>query len=181
MAGIEDNQYMPRAVTIGLAAVHDLDLLRVRSLSLSSMGCSSSQPVAPAPASGRVVFTRPPDAVGAFLRMIMINDVYILDNYPKVAAAVVSARKLSESQNCVVTSHLNGDFLSPCIHTALDGGTTMMQALNYAQLDYACLGNHEFDMNKKQLQVRLPIFKGQFPRHVQQEACEAPIDPCLAP
>ena len=101
--------------------------------------------------------------------MIMINDVYILDNYPKLAAAVVMARKLSESQNCVVTSHLNGDFLSPCIHTALDGGTTMMQALNYAKLDYACLGNHEFDMNKKQLQVRLPIFTGQTSCETRQQ------------
>mmetsp|Transcript_52204 Transcript_52204/g.124943 ORF Transcript_52204/g.124943 Transcript_52204/m.124943 type:complete len:572 (-) Transcript_52204:135-1850(-) len=126
------------------------------------MGCYSSVPVAPQTASStHSAFTRPPDAVGTFLRMIMINDVYILDNYPKLAAAVVMARKLSESQNCVVTSHLNGDFLSPCIHTALDGGTTMMQALNYAKLDYACLGNHEFDMNKKQLQVRLPIFRGK--------------------
>ena len=131
------------------------------------MGCNSSQQVAPSPSGSKApssepesAFTRPPDAVGTFLRMIMINDVYILDNYPRFASAVVQARELCESQNCVVTSHINGDFLSPCIHTALDGGTTMMQALNYAQLDYACLGNHEFDMNKKQLQVRLPIFKG---------------------
>ena len=126
------------------------------------MGCSSSKAVAPAPAPAQPAFTRPSDAVGTFLRMIMINDVYILDNYPKFAKAVELARELSKEQDCVVTSHLNGDFLSPCIYTALDGGTTMMQALNFAKLDYACLGNHEFDMNKKQLQVRLPIFKGLF-------------------
>ena len=37
----------------------------------------------------------------------------------------------------------------------------MMQALNYGRVDYACLGNHEFDMDKKQLQSRLPLYKGR--------------------
>ncbi|CAE7417777.1 mggB [Symbiodinium natans] len=104
---------------------------------------------------------RPPDAHGQFLRMLSINDVYILDNYASFAAAVQMHRKLGATLGCVVTSHMNGDFLSPCMHTALDGGTTMMQGLNYAKLDYVCLGNHEFDMDKKQLESRLPLFKGK--------------------
>jgi len=37
----------------------------------------------------------------------------------------------------------------------------MMQGLNYGKLDYACLGNHEFDMDKRQLETRLPLFKGK--------------------
>ena len=70
--------------------------------------------------------------------MLSINDVYILDNYASFAAAVQMHRKLGATLGCVVTSHMNGDFLSPCMHTALDGGTTMMQGLNYAKLDYVC-------------------------------------------
>ena len=46
-------------------------------------------------------------------------------------------------RQCVVTSHLSGDFLGPCLFTSLDGGATMVDALNYAQLDYVSLGNHE--------------------------------------
>lgn len=46
-------------------------------------------------------------------------------------------------RQCVVTSHLSGDFLGPCLFTSLDGGATMVDALNYAKLDYVSLGNHE--------------------------------------
>ncbi|CAK9070708.1 unnamed protein product [Durusdinium trenchii] len=56
---------------------------------------------------------------------------------------------------------MNGDFLSPCLFTALDGGTTMVDGLNYAQLDYVCLGNHEFDLGKKQLATQLKAYKGK--------------------
>ena len=123
---------------------------------IRSVGSMSFQP--PFEADARV--GRPPGASGQFLRMLSINDVYVLDNYANLASAVLTHRKMGESLGCVVTSHLNGDFLSPCLQTALDGGTAMMQGLNYGKLDYACLGNHEFDMDKRQLETRLPLFKG---------------------
>ena len=41
---------------------------------------------------------------------------------------------------------LNGDFLSPCVMTALDGGHTMTEAVSRSLVDYVCLGNHEFDL-----------------------------------
>ncbi|CAJ1427583.1 unnamed protein product [Effrenium voratum] len=109
----------------------------------------------------KTVPARPPGASGPFLRMLSINDVYTLENYARFATAVKECKAASKTLGCVVTSHLNGDFLSPCLHTSLDGGTTMMQALNFAQVDYACLGNHEFDMDKSQLETRLPLFKGK--------------------
>jgi len=93
--------------------------------------------------------------------MLSVNDVYMLDNYPRFAAAVMEAKKQSKALQCVVTSHMNGDFLSPCLFTALDGGTTMVDGLNYAQLDYVCLGNHEFDLGKKQLATQLKAYKGK--------------------
>ncbi|CAL1171357.1 unnamed protein product [Cladocopium goreaui] len=61
----------------------------------------------------------------------------------------------------VVTSHMCGDFMGPCLHTSLDGGVTMMEALNYAKLDYVSLGNHEFDLGKAQLEARLSSYKGK--------------------
>jgi hypothetical protein len=83
---------------------------------------------------------RPKAAVGTFLRIITINDVYKLDNYPRVATAVESARSSMADLDCVVSSHLNGDFLSPCTLTALDGGKVMSEAVNHACIDFVCLG-----------------------------------------
>jgi len=93
--------------------------------------------------------------------LLSINDVYTLDNYARFATAVAEAKKMSKSLQCMVTSHMCGDFLGPCLYTSLDGGMTMMEALNYAQLDYVSLGNHEFDQGKAQLQAKLPSYKGK--------------------
>lgn len=94
----------------------------------------------------RALPPRPDAADGPFLRMITVNDIYILDNYPRLATALASARSEAESIGAVVTTHLNGDFLSPCTFTALDGGKVMSEALIRAKIDYVCLGNHEFDI-----------------------------------
>ena len=88
----------------------------------------------------------PPEACGAFLRVVSINDVYKLDNYPRVATAVAAARASVAVHPGGGLACLNGDFLSPCTVTALDGGKAMADALSYARIDYACLGNKEFDL-----------------------------------
>ena len=98
----------------------------------------------PEPAA-TALLPRPRAAVGKFLRILTINDVYKLDHYPRVATAVDLARAEAEALNCVVSVHLNGDFLSPCTLTAIDGGRGMTEGLNQAGVDYVCLGNHEFD------------------------------------
>lgn len=105
------------------------------------------------------------------MRVITINDVYKLDNYPRVASAVKLARSASSTQNCVVTSHLNGDYFSPCILSALDGGKAMMQGINHALIDYLCIGNHEFDLGAKQLRRNLKAFNGKtINSNVEEEA-----------
>ena len=103
---------------------------------------------------------RPTTAVGTFLRIVTVNDVYSLENYPRLATAVQIARESAAAHDCVVTSHLNGDFLSPCMLTALDGGQAMAEALNYARVDYVCLGNHEFDVGLDGLVHKLEAYKG---------------------
>ena len=108
-----------------------------------------------------VVGARPTGAVGTFLRVLTINDVYSLDNYPRFATAVKQARTSSKQLDCVVTSTLNGDFLSPCILTAIDGGRSMLEGLNMAEVDYVCLGNHELDLPWKSLAQKLSDFNGK--------------------
>ena len=107
------------------------------------------------------ILPRPRGAVGTFLRMLSINDCYKLDNYPRVATAVNIAKAEAATLDCVVTSHLNGDFLSPCSLTAIDGGRGMTEALNKAKIDYVCLGNHEFDFGFDVVAARMNSFKGK--------------------
>jgi len=93
-------------------------------------------------------------AQGAFLRVLSVNDVYTLDILPRLATAIAQA-KATAPKGCTVIAVLNGDFLSPCIYTALDGGATMAQAIHAVGFDYCCLGNHEFDIGIPQLADKL--------------------------
>jgi len=52
---------------------------------------------------------RPRTACGTFLRIVTVNDVYKLDNYPRVASAVAAAKKAAAALDCVVISTLPGD------------------------------------------------------------------------
>jgi len=101
---------------------------------------------------------RPGSASGTFLRIITVNDVYKLDNYPRVATAIKEIKATSD--DCVAISTLPGDFLSPCTITTLDGGVAMLGALNQVPIDYVMFGNHEFDLKPALLQKRLKEFKG---------------------
>ena len=73
------------------------------------------------------VWSRPASARGTFLRIISVNDVYKLGNYPRVATAVKAARAAAKDMDFVCISTLPGDFLSPCALTSLDGGRAMMK------------------------------------------------------
>lgn len=107
------------------------------------------------------ILPRPRGAVGTFHRILTINDCYKLDNYPRVATAIKTAKAEAAALDCVVTSHLNGDFLSPCSLTAVDGGRGMTEGLNLANIDYVCLGNHEFDFGFDVIATRIKQFKGK--------------------
>eukprot|EP00928_Gymnodinium_smaydae_P045175 TRINITY_DN30149_c0_g1_i3.p1 TRINITY_DN30149_c0_g1~~TRINITY_DN30149_c0_g1_i3.p1 ORF type:complete len:634 (-),score=149.17 TRINITY_DN30149_c0_g1_i3:84-1985(-) len=117
--------------------------------------------IAASAATAALLPPRPRDADGTFLRILTVNDVYKLDNYPMLASAVTAARASSSKLDCVVTSNLNGDFVSPCLFTALDGGVTMIDALDVAKIDYVCLGNHEFDMGAARIGDQIGRFGGK--------------------
>ena len=102
---------------------------------------------------------RPPTAHGDFLRLLSINDVYDLSHLPSVATCIGVARESSSELGCVVSSHMNGDFLSPCMLTAMDGGRAMMRALGVANIDFASIGNHEFDVGFKGIEACLSTFE----------------------
>jgi len=116
---------------------------------------------------------RPRTAAGTFLRVLSINDVYKLDNYPHVTSAIRAAKAEAAALDCVVISTLNGDFLSPCILSALDGGKSMVEALNVVGIDYVGLGNHEFDFGFHALAARLADFRG---KAINSNVSSEPLD-----
>lgn len=73
------------------------------------------------------------------------GQVYTLNRYPQVAAALNLARAQADAAGCVVRASHCGDFLSPSVLSSLDGGKAHAAALELTGFDFVCLGNHEFD------------------------------------
>lgn len=85
----------------------------------------------------------------ARLRIVAINDVYELRNFPKFQTFL---KQLSTAPDAVV---LAGDFLSPSSLSSIDGGRGMVSTLRAIGLTHACLGNHEADLHWLQLENRI--------------------------
>lgn len=85
------------------------------------------------------------------LRIIAINDVYELDNFPHFS----TARKLESAGANLTIATLNGDFVAPSLLSSLDKGHGMVDCMNIAGIDYVCFGNHENDIPLNQLHNRI--------------------------
>ena len=102
---------------------------------------------------------KPREAVGQYLRILSVNDVYEIKNYPYVETVIQSLKETTEDG--VVIACLSGDFLSPCLITSLDGGKAMLDILKVVNIDYLCFGNHEFDVSLDVLRERFQTYDGK--------------------
>lgn len=100
-----------------------------------------------------------PAAELATVRMLLVNDVYVTDTLrdgrgglPRVAALRDSIERATGERVLFV---LAGDVLSPSVLGKWYGGAQMVEAFNAARLDYATIGNHEFDGSRNNLVARL--------------------------
>lgn len=72
------------------------------------------------------------------LRLIVCNDVYILDNFPNFATA-----KAKESKGADKTiGLLAGDFLAPSLLSIMDKGVGMIDIMNHSGIDCVCIGKN---------------------------------------
>lgn len=112
--------------------------------------------VAPAPASAPA-----PDVATAAaprtLRFLLINDVYFGDTLRDGAGGLSRVAWLRDSlaKTGPITFVLAGDFMSPSLLSKWYRGEQMRQQLNAAKLDYATLGNHEFELDRDTLLARV--------------------------
>lgn len=88
------------------------------------------------------------------MRIISINDIYTLENLPRLAT-LIRAQRTSDAIVIIA-----GDFVGPSLLSSLDAGRGMIECLNALGVDYAILGNHEDDISPAELHRRVEEFRG---------------------
>lgn len=91
--------------------------------------------------------------------MLLVNDVYVTDTMRDGSGGLARVAALRDSiaraTGEPVLFLLAGDVLSPSVLSKWYGGAQMIDGFNAARLDYATIGNHEFDGSRANLVARL--------------------------
>ncbi|MGE5184889.1 MAG: 5'-nucleotidase C-terminal domain-containing protein [Acidobacteriota bacterium] len=87
------------------------------------------------------------------LRVISVNDVYSLENLPRLKNLV--AHRVATDPADAVLVVIAGDFVAPTLLSALDAGRGMVDCLHEIGITHACLGNHENDIPAAELHARV--------------------------
>ena len=93
----------------------------------------------------------------AALTFLQINDVYTalpVDGLGGLARVATLKQQLTALGHPVVMT-MSGDFLGPSVASTVFKGEQMVADLNAAGLDFATLGNHEFDFGRDTLVKRM--------------------------
>lgn len=91
--------------------------------------------------------------MGPRLRIVAINDVYTLENLPRLKTLIAHHRAIDPADLTLVT--LAGDFVAPSVLSSLDNGRGMVDCLNSVGVTHLILGNHEDDIATEELHSRL--------------------------
>lgn len=90
------------------------------------------------------------------LRIVSINDVYALDNLPRLKSLVRHhLREVHQGKADAIIVPLAGDFLAPSLLSSIDAGRGMVDCLNDVGVTHVILGNHEDDIPVEELRCRL--------------------------
>ncbi len=87
------------------------------------------------------------------LRIVSVNDVYSLENLPRLKGLVDHYKARNDSDALIVV--LAGDFLAPSLLSSIDAGRGMVDCLNGVGVTHVVLGNHEDDLPGEELRRRL--------------------------
>ncbi|WP_437914017.1 5'-nucleotidase C-terminal domain-containing protein [Sorangium sp. So ce302] len=94
---------------------------------------------------------------GPSLRIVCVNDVYLLDNLPRLATLVRRHAAAPADRFLVVMA---GDFLAPSLLSSLDHGRGMVDCMNALPITHTIFGNHEADVELPELRARVQEFQG---------------------
>lgn len=90
---------------------------------------------------------------GPRLRIVAVNDVYLLDNLPRLHGLIAHYTQHDPADRLLLT--MAGDFVAPSLLSSLDAGAGMVDCLNALGFTHAILGNHEDDVPTAQLSERI--------------------------
>ncbi len=91
------------------------------------------------------------------LRIVSINDVYSLENLPRMKTLVAHFEREPADKTIVI---LAGDFVAPSLLSSLDAGRGMVDCLDDIGVMYVVFGNHEDDVAPAELHRRVAEFTG---------------------
>jgi 2',3'-cyclic-nucleotide 2'-phosphodiesterase (5'-nucleotidase family) len=91
--------------------------------------------------------------VGPRLRIVQVNDVYSLENLPRLHTLVQAMRTEDAADATLVI--VAGDFLAPSLLSSLDAGKGMVACLNAIGVTHVIFGNHEDDVPPVELRGRV--------------------------
>ncbi len=94
---------------------------------------------------------------GPSLRIVCVNDVYSLDNLPRLASLV---RHHAAGPADRFIAVMAGDFLAPSLLSSLDHGRGMVDCMNAVPITHTIFGNHEADVELHELRARVQEFRG---------------------
>jgi 2',3'-cyclic-nucleotide 2'-phosphodiesterase (5'-nucleotidase family) len=96
------------------------------------------------------------------LRIVSVNDVYSLENLPRLATLLQERRETrrEEKPADAFLVVLAGDFLAPSMLSSLDFGAGMVDCLNAVGVTHVIFGNHEDDVPRAELEKRISEFRG---------------------
>jgi 2',3'-cyclic-nucleotide 2'-phosphodiesterase (5'-nucleotidase family) len=100
---------------------------------------------------------RPMTMTPVALRIVAINDVYTLEQFPALATLLA---RLRSDPAVPVLATLAGDFLAPSLLSSLDAGRGMVDCLNALGFTHVCFGNHEDDVPLAEIRARAAEFCG---------------------
>ncbi len=104
---------------------------------------------------------RAPSAVrGPRLRIVAVNDVYTLENLPRLRGLVEACATKDPADRLLVT--LAGDFVSPSLLSSLDAGRAMIDCMNAVGFTHVTFGNHEDDVTLTELRHRVEELKARW-------------------
>ncbi len=93
------------------------------------------------------------------VRFLLVNDVYVANPLRDDSGGLSRVAALRDSIEHATGSRviyvLGGDVLSPSLLGKWYGGRQMIDAFNASRLDFAVLGNHEFDGSRANLVARV--------------------------
>ena len=87
------------------------------------------------------------------LRIVSVNDVYSLENLPRLRSLVRHHLEDDPADKSLVV--LAGDFVAPSLLSSIDAGRGMVDCMNAVGVTHVVLGNHEDDLPPGELWHRL--------------------------